>query len=80
MGSTGEDQPSTGDRLPNAWKHDHTKEIPNDGDVVSWLKNEMRKDLHETLLREVYGPAIYGVGNFEIYKDEHGEWDLRSIE
>ena len=47
------------------------------GDIEDFIKEELRRDLNKTLLQDLYGPAIYGPGNFEVVLDEAGEWELK---
>lgn len=55
--------------------------MSNDDDlpVEEWLRRELRRGLEEAILQDVAGPALYGTGNFEVYRDDRDEPQLRPV-
>lgn len=49
-----------------------------EADLARYIREEMRKGFDKVFLEEITGPAIWGDGNFEIYLDDDGEWQIRS--
>lgn len=49
-------------------------------ELEEMMKSDMLKVLQKRYLEEVIGPNLYGEGNFEVFQDKAGEWDIRTVE
>ena len=47
---------------------------------IESIKTDLRRAYIKVCLEEVSGPYIYGSGNFEVYEDESGDWQIRPVE
>ena len=47
---------------------------------IESIKTNLKRAYVKAFLEEVTGPLIYGLGNFEVYEDESGDWQIRPAE
>lgn len=47
---------------------------------IESIRTDFKRAYFKEILEISTGPLIYGPGNFEVYEDESGDWQIRPAE